>query len=158
MKQSKWISLLMALVMIVSLASCDAPSAQTSLPPNTSTPVETEPPAEGNYPVTVQVYDENGTLYDETFEKAPERIVCNQPQAIQLLLALGLGDRIVGACKSVGDVNEKYREEFEALPFIADNDSPSKEVVLAAKPDLIIGWGSTFTEDTIVRKRSCWRK
>ena len=45
--------------------------------------------------------------------------------------------------------NEKYREEFEALPFIADNDSPSKEVVLAAKPDLIIWWGSTFTEDTL---------
>ena len=47
--------------------------------------------------------------------------------------------------------NEKYREEFEALPFIADNDSPSKEVVLAAKPDLIIGWGSTFTEDSCLR-------
>lgn len=149
MKQRKWVSLLMTLVMTVSLASCGAPSAQTTPPPETSAPVETGRPVEGNDPVTVQVYDENGTLYAETFEKAPERIVCNQPQAIQLLLALGLGDRIVGACRSVGDVNEKYRDEFEALPFIADNDSPAKEVVLDAKPDLIIGWGSTFTEDTL---------
>lgn len=149
MKQGKWVSLLMTFVMTISLASCGAPSAQTTLPPETSAPVETGQPVEGNYPVTVQVYDENGTLYAETFEKAPERVVCNQPQAIQLLLALGLGDRIVGACRSVGDVNEKYRDEFEALPFIADNDSPSKEVVLDAKPDLIIGWGSTFTEDTL---------
>ena len=151
MKQGKWVSLLMTFVMTISLASCGAPSAQTTLPPETSAPVETGQPVEGNYPVTVQVYDENGTLYAETFEKAPERVVCNQPQAIQLLLALGLGDRIVGACRSVGDVNEKYRDEFEALPFIADNDSPSKEVVLDAKPDLIIGWGSTFTEDTLGR-------
>ncbi|UQT49464.1 hypothetical protein M5E87_06370 [Flavonifractor plautii] len=91
MKQGKWVSLLMTFVMTISLASCGAPSAQTTLPPETSAPVETGQPVEGNYPVTVQVYDENGTLYAETFEKAPERVVCNQPQAIQLLLALGLG-------------------------------------------------------------------
>ena len=101
------------------------------------------------YPVTVSVYDENGALYDQTFETAPERVVCNQPQAIQLLLALGLGDKIVGACRSVGDVNEKYAAEFEKLNFISDNDSPSKEVVLDQNPDLIIGWGSTFGENTL---------
>ena len=90
MKQGKWVSLLMTFVMTISLASCGAPSAQTTLPPETSAPVETGQPVEGNYPVTVQVYDENGTLYAETFEKAPERVVCNQPQAIQLPSALGI--------------------------------------------------------------------
>lgn len=70
MKQGKWVSLLMTFVMTISLASCGAPSAQTTLPPETSAPVETGQPVEGNYPVTVQVYDENGTLYAETFEKS----------------------------------------------------------------------------------------
>ena len=74
MKQGKWVSLLMTFVMTISLASCGAPSAQTTLPPETSAPVETGQPVEGNYPVTVQVYDENGTLYAETFEKAPGRV------------------------------------------------------------------------------------
>ena len=114
MKQGKMVSTAeLTFVMTISWRPAGAPSAQTTLPPETSAPVETGQPVEGNYPVTVQVYDENGTLYAETFEKAPERVVCNQPQAIQLLLALGLGDRIVGACRSVGDVNEKYRDEFE---------------------------------------------
>ena len=55
MKQGKWVSLLMTFVMTISLASCGAPSAQTTLPPETSAPVETGQPVEGNYPVTVQV-------------------------------------------------------------------------------------------------------
>ena len=54
MKQGKWVSLLMTFVMTISLASCGAPSAQTTLPPETSAPVETGQPVEGNYPVTVQ--------------------------------------------------------------------------------------------------------
>lgn len=49
----------------------------------------------------------------------------------------------------MGDVNEKYTASFEALNFISDNDSPSKEVVLDQDPDLIIGWGSTFGESTL---------
>lgn len=101
------------------------------------------------YPVTITSYNQEGLLYDQTFDACPRRVVCNQPQAIQLLLALGLGDKIVGACRSVGDVNEKYTASFEALNFISDNDSPSKEVVLDQDPDLIIGWGSTFGESTL---------
>lgn len=102
-----------------------------------------------SYPVTISSYDNEGKLYDQVFEAAPERVVSNQPQAIQLLIALGLEDKIIGACRSVGDVNEKYKEKFEALNFISDNDSPSKEIVLDQNPDLIIGWGSTFGEKTL---------
>ena len=97
MKQGKWVSLLMTFVMTISLASCGAPSAQTTLPPETSAPVETGQPVEGNYPVTVQVYDENGTLYAETFEKAPERVITFWSNSLETMLALGLGDRIVCA-------------------------------------------------------------
>lgn len=101
------------------------------------------------YPVTITSYNQEGLLYDQTFDACPRRVVCNQPQAIQLLLALGLGDKIVGACRSVGDVNEKYTASFEALNFISDNDSPSKEVVLDQEPDLIVGWGSLFADDAL---------
>lgn len=101
------------------------------------------------YPLTIENYDGEGNRVEQTFEKAPERIVSNQPQAVQLLLALGLDDKIVGACTSVGDVGDTYKERFDSLNIISDTDSPSKEVVIDQEPDIIIGWGSTFNEKAL---------
>lgn len=145
----KFLSLILALSLVLGLAACAPASAPAPAATDTPAPTAAVPQEESHYPVTVSTYDENGALYEQTFESCPERVVCNQPQAIQLLLAMGLGDKIVGACRSVGDVNEKYTAQFESLNFISDNDNPAKEVVLDQNPDLIIGWGSTFGENTL---------
>jgi iron complex transport system substrate-binding protein len=109
-------------------------------------PEVTEPVTEENqqeiqevnehYPVTIENYDGTGERVEQVFEKAPERI-----DDISLMI-LNTNDEF-----KVFD--EKYLDEFNSLNFISENDSPAKEVVLDQNPDIIIGWGSTFGENTL---------
>lgn len=160
MKKKVSAVLIMCLTLALALSACGKTTSTTSKSKSTSAPTEisasSKPDASQatsenatTYPLTIENYDGDGNKAEQIFEKAPERIVSNQPQAVQLLLALGLDDKIVGASKSVGDVGETYRDKFNALNIISDTDSPSKEVVIAQKPDIIIGWGSTFNEKAL---------
>lgn len=46
------------------------------------------------YPVTITTYDASGNEVNQTFDKAPERIVTNNLSATETLIELGLGDKI----------------------------------------------------------------
>lgn len=101
------------------------------------------------FPVTIVHSDGYGTgngQVSQVFDRPPRRIMCIEPQTAQVLISMGLAPLIAGATKSVGHVNEKYRDRFEQLNFLADILTPAREVVVALRPDIIIGWGSTFGE------------
>lgn len=85
-----------------------------------------------------------------TFTHVPERVLSTNPNTGEELMALGLGDRIIGTCYNNAEVAEPYRKEYEALPVIAD-EYPSLEVVLNLKPDFIYGRSSAFSDkDTAI--------
>ena len=64
-----------------------------------------------------------------------------------MLLALDLGDRIVGTAFQDGPVPAQWADAAAAIPVLADK-VPSQEVVLDAAPDLIYaGWESNFSAD-----------
>lgn len=93
-----------------------------------------------SYPLTL---DNCGM--EVTFDNAPERVVTIKSTATELLLALGLGDRIVGVGFQDGPLPEAYAER--ELPVLSDK-LPSQEVVLEAEPDLVYGgWESNFAAD-----------
>lgn len=99
-------------------------------------------PAHGatSYPLTL---DNCGVQV--TFAHAPERVVTIKSTATELLLALGLADRIVGVAFQDGPLPADYADL--ALPVLADK-LPSQEVVLEAEPDLVYGgWESNFSAD-----------
>lgn len=114
------------------LAACAAtPAATPTAPPATTDPTRTQ------YPVTIQDCGGRST----TYAKAPERVVTIDPSVTEMLLLLGLGDRIVG-------YTEFYPPEQQWAPVKADlakltmlNDPavgyPSKEAIVAAAPDLV---------------------
>ncbi len=81
-----------------------------------------------------------------TFDKAPERVVTIKSSATELLLALGLGDRIVG----VGFLDGPLPADADvarSIPILSDK-LPSQEVVLETEPDFIYGgWESNFAAD-----------
>ncbi|MCW5721908.1 MAG: putative F420-0 ABC transporter substrate-binding protein [Devosia sp.] len=80
-----------------------------------------------------------------SFERAPERVVTIKSTATELLLALGLADRIVGVGFQDGPLPEAYAGL--SLTVLADK-LPSQEVVLEAEPDLVYGgWESNFSAD-----------
>lgn len=94
------------------------------------------------YPMTL---DNCGTVV--TFDHAPERIVTIKSSTLELLLALGLQDRIVGTAFSDGPVPDEYADAASGLEVLSDK-VPSQEVTLATEPDLVFaGWESNLSAD-----------
>ena len=98
--------------------------------------------AQTQYPLTL---DNCG--FAVTLPAAPQRVVTIKSTATEMLLALGLGDRIVGVGFQDGPAPEPWTAAAAALPVLADK-LPSQEVVLEAEPDLVYGgWESNFSGD-----------
>lgn len=83
------------------------------------------------YPLTIK----NCGL-EVRFDKAPSRAVTIGQSETEILLALGLADRIVGTAVWVGPVLKGYEVEAAKLKRLADN-SPSFEAVVGTEPDLV---------------------
>ena len=100
------------------------------------------PTASADAPVTV---DNCGTSV--TFDTAPSRVVTIKSTSTEMLLALGLGDKIVGTAFQDGPVPDQWAADAASLTSISDK-VPSEEVVLEKQPDLVYaGWESAFAAD-----------
>lgn len=90
--------------------------------------------------------DNCGTTVDFS-GAAPKRVITIKSTSTEMLLALGLGDRIVGTAFQDGPVPSKWEKAAAKLPVLSDK-VPSQEAVLAASPDIIFaGWESNFSAD-----------
>lgn len=95
-----------------------------------------------DYPLTVQ-----NCGFAVTFEKAPERVVTIKSTATELLVSLGLADRIVGVAFQDGPLPDDLDAHAAGFNVLADK-MPSQEVVLETEPDLVYGgWESNFAAD-----------
>jgi iron complex transport system substrate-binding protein len=82
-----------------------------------------------------------------TFDAAPERVVTIKSTSTEMLLALGLGDRIVGTAFQDGPLPGDLAAVAADVPKISDF-MPSEEAVLDLEPDLVYsGWESAFAAD-----------
>ncbi|GAA2033874.1 ABC transporter substrate-binding protein [Agromyces tropicus] len=94
------------------------------------------------FPVTV---DNCGT--EVTFDEAPQRVVTIKSSTLELLLALGLGDRVVGAAFTDGPAPDRYADAAAGVEVLSDK-VPSQEAVLEAEPDLVFaGWESNLSAE-----------
>ena len=105
------------------------------------------------YPLTIETYDGysgSGRVIMQEFDGPPQRIVATSIPTIDNLIFLGLQDKIVGIGNIFGEVYPPYAPVYDRLPRLTDGAAyPSKEAVLGAHPDIIIGWGSLFGDDAI---------
>lgn len=77
----------------------------------------------------------------------PERVVTIKSTPTELMLALGLGDRIVGTAFLDGPVPDEWAADATDIPVISDR-VPGQEAVLALEPDFVYaGWESNLTTD-----------
>lgn len=126
-----------AALAVAVLAACggstgDAPAAD-------GTPTAS---AAGFTPVTL---DSCGT--EVTVDSPPERVVAIKSTSIEMLLALGLEDRMVGTAFADGPVPDAWADAYAAVPVLSDK-VPGQEALLAAQPDFVYaGWESNFSED-----------
>lgn len=102
-----------------------------------------EPTASGGFPVTL---DNCG--FETEVAAPPERVVTIKSSTAEMLLALGLGDRIVGSAFLDGPVPDS----LETVPAVEQpfaDDAPGSEATLALEPDLVYaGWESNLTAET----------
>ena len=143
------ISLILILCLCFSVIGCQSKEATNDPQMNSGKNEGEKEIVKDHYPVTITNYDTTGEKVEQVFKKPPERVVCMETQIAQVMLALGLEEKIVGVAKSVGNVSDKYLDTFNSLELLADDGYPSKEIVINADPDMIIGWGSAFSEKNL---------
>lgn len=104
------------------------------------------------FPVTVKSCDR-----EVTFDAAPTRAIANDVNLIEMMLALGLRDRMIGYTGVSGwkTLDEGLRAGVAELPELSAK-YPTKEVLAGAEPDLFFaGWnygmkvGGEVTPETL---------
>lgn len=121
----KLISVLLAAMLVLSLAACTAADNGGETPEN-----------EG-FTLTNSI---EGVDYEFTYTSVPQRIVTVASPATEMLLALGLQDSIVGYAYQENVIPEKYAEVFNALTQISDGWDISQELIMACEPDFMMFW------------------
>jgi iron complex transport system substrate-binding protein len=81
----------------------------------------------------------------QTFDKAPERVVANTQPAAELLIRLGLTDKIVGVAALYSEGSPDIAEEFAKIPVLS-KEYVGKELVVGADPELVIGRADLFAD------------
>ncbi len=82
-----------------------------------------------------------------TYDKPPSRVVTIHQHPAELMLALGLKDRMVGTAFPDSAVLPELKKSYEAIPELARRE-PSFEKILDAEPDFVYGgYGSAFAEN-----------
>ncbi|MGG4145165.1 ABC transporter substrate-binding protein [Paenibacillus algorifonticola] len=130
-------------------SSSPSPSAEAAA---SAAVVEASPSPGGKtvYPLTIENFNlsaESGSFQPktQTFEKAPERIVANTQSAAEILIRLGLTDKVVGVAALYGDVEADIAEPFTKIPVLSET-YVGKELVVGAKPDIVLGRGDLFAD------------
>ena len=130
-----------------SVASSAAASSEVASSVAESTVSSAEETA---YPLTLQIYDADGNAVDMTYDHAPEKVLSTQLSMTELLIKLGLKDKIVGVFDNDNALKGDIADEIASLNSLGDKKSVSKETILATEPDLILGKGPLmFTESSI---------
>jgi iron complex transport system substrate-binding protein len=130
----RWSGLLLLAPLLAGCAG-GASAGSNDLTPTTK-PVATA----AGYPVSV---DNCGT--EVTITEPPRRILTIKSSPLELLLALGLEDRVVGTAFRDGPIPDQWAKAAAGLPVVSAK-VPGQEATLDLRPDLVFaGWESNLT-------------
>ena len=150
----KVVSVLLVLVFACSLlAGCSSPGGKTDNPGTDNAKIDSTVNSNETsyYPVEV-----NSLNQSFVYTAAPEKIVALDYISAQILVALGLGDRIVAlapAMNTIDEVKDEYRTEISAIKMFPaekmNKGVPGFESVLAMEPDLVVGTAYAFNSNNV---------
>jgi len=100
----------------------------------------------GGASAELRVIDDAGSTI--VLPRPAQRIISLSPHLTEQLFAIGAGDRIVGTTDFAD-----YPEAARALPRVARAHNVDLERVTAARPDLIVIWGTGFPPATLAALR-----
>lgn len=124
-------------------SATDSSSAGTA----SSSPTVVPSAVGAGFPVTVENCGTHVTV-----DAPPQRILAIKSTSLELLLALGVGDRVVGQAFIDSPVPAQWTDAAGKIPVISEQ-APAQEPVLELEPDLILaGWESNLAADTAGRR------
>ena len=138
----RFLVLFCSLILSLGMIGC---TKDKNIEPNNEVKGEVSKSEDSHYPVTITTYNYQKEPVEVTFNKAPEKVVAIYQNSIEIMLALGLEDKIVACAGLDHKVDEQYEEAFNKLNYLEDF-TPSKESIIMQKPDFILGWVSLFDE------------
>jgi iron complex transport system substrate-binding protein len=124
--------LVLAVLPLLVLGTTGCATFQAAFPSLTATPTPSATVSASADP-SYEPFTIDNCGFEVTFDRAPQRVVTIKSTSTEMLLALGLGNRIVGTGFSDGPVPPLLKKDLKA-PELSDN-VPSEEVVLGKEPD-----------------------
>ena len=94
--------------------------------------------AADQYPVTWS-QNLNGSDFDFSVDAAPAKAISMSQATTEMMLALGLADKMAGTAFLEEEIYEPLAEEYARVPVLAEK-WPAYEVFMAAEPDFTTGW------------------
>ncbi|WP_035280737.1 ABC transporter substrate-binding protein [Brevibacterium album] len=125
MSNKRWAGLMAAAVLSVAASGCGASEPM----PVESAAAQGEGSTE--YPLTLE-----NCGREITIEEAPQRAVSLDQNSTEILLSLGLEDRMAGTASWTDPVLEPLAAANDEVPRLAD-DAPTYEVLLDSDPDFV---------------------
>ncbi len=139
-----YLALFLLFILVLPLAACgQSNSTSPKIQPATSQGDSSA------YPITITNYDTMENTVDYTYTKAPARVVLTHPGATELLLELGLEDRILSTVAPYGAPLDRVAEKYTKLTIMKAQYDPSQEELLEMQPDLIISWVHQFASTAL---------
>lgn len=91
-----------------------------------------------------------------TFARPPSRVVTLNQAATEVMLVLGLKDRLAGTAYLDDQILPELGDAYRQVPVLATN-YPSREILLAARPELLYATYPGAFEPSGVGSRADWK-
>lgn len=96
------------------------------------------------------VYSDGGKDYNVKVEKPAEKAVTLSQFMTEMLLALDLGDKMVGTALLDNPILPEFKEAYDKIPEleVGEGHNISKEAFIATGADFVSGWDMSINEQT----------
>lgn len=146
---TKIFRLLLAFLFVAVLVACSPKTEESSGSTSSASYQESSSQKKTDYPVSIKTYDAEGKEVEQVFEQAPQKVITNNLSITEMMIELGLEDRIIGMLKPDNVVTGKYKEAISKIKQVGDKKTISREAILAYEPDALIGRNMMFSEKSL---------
>lgn len=103
-----------------------------------------------NFKAVEFVYSDGAKDYDVKVETPRQKAVTLSQFMTEMLLALDLGDKMIGTALLDNPILPEFKEAYDKIPEleIGEGHSVSKEGFIATGADFVSGWDSSISEQT----------
>lgn len=130
-------------VVMLPLAGCVTTGDATS-PPEQKPAATQEPSGTTTFPLTL-----TNCGSEVTFPAPPQRVVTLNQTAAEILIHLGVGDKIIGTGYELDEIPDAIAAQYREIPQLSAHGQEIKhEALLSAQPDFVYGsFASFFTPE-----------